>query len=197
MWEALGELGGRAWENMWEIKPAKRNEKHISWCEGKRTQSHDPTRSLKRFRHLLQRGESVFWRTSSIPNLTWLQEDIAGLFYDTFARRITVISLLGCKCHLQSQESGLSQIGLQVGLWRGQTFCAWCLFCQLAWLLTSLGLSFPNKASKGDIMKSFLGLKLCGVWGRKREPKHFLSRTGCQVLYIFMHSLFLSLLGFP
>lgn len=43
-----------------------------------------------------------------------------------------MISLLGCKRHLQPQESGLSQLGLQVGLWRGQTFCAWCLFCQLA-----------------------------------------------------------------
>lgn len=37
-----GELGGRAWENMGEIEPAKRNEKHISGCEGKRMWRHNP-----------------------------------------------------------------------------------------------------------------------------------------------------------
>lgn len=94
LWEALGELRGRAWENMWEIKPAKRNEKHISWCEGKRMQSPDLIHSLKYFRHLLQKGESTFGRTNSIPNLILLQEDPSGIFAQNFTQRITAIPSL-------------------------------------------------------------------------------------------------------
>lgn len=89
MWEALGELRGRAWEDMWETKPAKRNEKHISWCEGKtRVQSCGPIHSFKCFRHPRQKGKKSqkLCRAGSDPNLTFLQEDISGPFCHTVTK---------------------------------------------------------------------------------------------------------------
>lgn len=117
-----GEPRGRAWENMGEIEPAKRNEKHISGCEGKRMQRHNP--KLQCFRHLRQKGESDLLPAHPRPKPRGLREMPEGFSVRTFAGTVTVTKSLPCGCDMEFPQGGFQDgpgtqlvctLGMRVG----------------------------------------------------------------------------------
>lgn len=83
----------KSWEDMWEIEPAKRNEKHVSWCEGKRMQR--PSVASRFPSSAAERGKGPSARPPESP-AQLLRLRAAGSFSGrTAAQPVTVQNLLG------------------------------------------------------------------------------------------------------
>lgn len=95
-----GDLRGRAWENMWEIEPAKRNEKHVSWCEGKRMQGQSIASMFPS--SVAEKVTVTFCEAGLSPKPRLLQRHALGFFFCLRTRPQTTTARDHCGADVQN-----------------------------------------------------------------------------------------------